>query len=99
MRKLLLAVAAGALFALPLPASAAPVSTDLSSQAIEVGPGGVRVGHDRFESRRRDRVIVRERVARPGRGECAELRRACLNKERLGEQGEGNCRRYRALCR
>src|SRR5215216_2366826 len=64
MRKLLLAVAAGALFALPLPASAAPVSTDLSSQAIEVGPGGVRVGHDRYDSRRRDRVRepVRERL-------------------------------------
>jgi len=98
MRKLLLAVAAGALFALPLPASAAPVSTDLSSQAIEVGPGGVRVGHDRVDSRRRDRVRepVRERLSR---SQCSELRRACLNKERLGEQGEGNCRRYRALCR
>ena len=93
MRQLAFAVAAVALLVLPLSASAAPLSTDLSSQ-IEVGPGGVRVGHDRYDSRRRD-----ERRARPSRGECAELRRACLNKERLGEQGEGNCRRYRAMCR
>ena len=98
MRAFAFAVAIGALFALPLPASAAPLTTDLSSQAIEVGPGGVRVGHDRYDSRRRDerRPVARERLSR---GECADLRRACLNKERLGEQGEGNCRRYRNLCR
>jgi hypothetical protein len=89
MRAFACAIAAGVFFALPLPASATPLSIDLSSQ-IEVGPGGVRVGHDRYDSRRRDRV---------GGGRCAELRRACLNKERLGEQGEGNCRRYRAMCR
>jgi hypothetical protein len=101
MRKFVLAVAAGALFALPLAASAAPLSTDLSSQSIEVGPGGVRVGHERFDSRRRDgdRVIVRERRERLSRSECSDLRRACLNKDKLGEQGEGNCRRYRTLCK
>lgn len=33
------------------------------------------------------------------RGECRELRRACLNKEELGERGMGNCRRYREICR
>jgi hypothetical protein len=65
MRRFLLAAAAGALFALPLSASAAPLSTDLSSQ-IRVGPDGVRVGHDRYDSRRRDRrrgetVIIRDR--------------------------------------
>jgi hypothetical protein len=65
MRTFVLAAAVGALFALPLPASAAPVSTDLSSQ-IRVGPDGVRIGHDRFDSRRRDRrrgdtVIIRDR--------------------------------------
>ena len=92
MRQLAFAAAAAALFVLPLSASAAPLSTDLSSQAIEVGPGGVRVGHDRYDSRRRDE----RRAVRPN---CGELRRACLNKERLGEQGEGNCRRYRQLCR
>lgn len=114
MHRFVLAVAAAALFALPLPASAGPLSTDLSSQSIEVGPGGVRFGHERLESRRRDRVIVHDRYEsrhrdrgerrvivreRLSRGECSELRRACLNKERLGEQGEGNCRRYRTLCR
>jgi hypothetical protein len=89
MRAFACAIAAGVFFALPLPASATPLSIDLSSQSIEVGPGGVRVGHDRYGSRREPR----------GGGRCAELRRACLNKERLGEQGEGNCRRYRAQCR
>jgi hypothetical protein len=91
MRAFACAIAAGVFFALPLPASATPLSIDLSSQ-IEVGPGGVRVGHDRSDSRRRDR-------GPRGGGRCDELRRACLNKERLGEQGEGNCRRYRAQCR
>ena len=86
MRRLALAVAACALFALPLPASGGPISTDLSSQSIEVGPGGVRVGEDRPR---------RQRMS----DQCLELRAACLNKERLGEQGEGNCRRYRANCR
>jgi hypothetical protein len=104
MRAFAFAVAAAAFFALPLPVSAAPLSTDLSSQSIEVGPGGVRVGHDRWDSRRRDRMVhdrweSRRRDRMGGGGQCAELRRACLNKERLGEQGEGNCRRYRALCR
>ena len=88
----MLAVTACGLFAWPLSASAAPLSTDFSSQSVEIGPGGVRVGDDR----RRERVIVRERMSG---GECRELRRACLNKERLGEQGEGNCRRYRANCK
>jgi hypothetical protein len=83
MRRLALGFAACALFALPLPASAGLISTDLSAQSIEVGPGGVRVE----ERRQRQRV------------NCRELRSACLNKERLGEQGEGNCRRYRSLCR
>jgi hypothetical protein len=91
MRAFACAIAAGVFFALPLPASATPLSIDLSSQ-IEVGPGGVRVGHDRYDSRRRDR-------GPRGGGRCDELRRACLNKDRLGEQGEGNCRRYRAQCR
>jgi hypothetical protein len=94
MRAFAFAVAAGVLVALPLPTTAAPLSTDLSSQSVQIGPGGVRV-HDRYDSRRRDRVVREPR----GGGQCAELRRACLNKERLGEQGEGNCRRYRALCR
>jgi hypothetical protein len=33
------------------------------------------------------------------RGECRELRQACLHREELGEEGMGNCRRYRELCR
>lgn len=65
MRKLAFVIAAGALLALPLPASAAGPMTDVSAQSIEVGPGGVRVGHSRWDSRRdhrrRDRVIIRER--------------------------------------
>jgi|RhiMethySRZTD1v2_1073278.scaffolds.fasta_scaffold370342_3 hypothetical protein len=85
MRRLALGFAACAFFALPLPASAGPISIELSAQTIEIGPGGVGVG----EPRRR-RVSARD---------CSQLRAACLNKERLGEQGEGNCRRYRSLCR
>lgn len=58
------------------------------SQGIEIGPGGVQ-----FEPgyRREGRSV--------SRGECWELRQACLHKEELGEQGRGNCRRYRELCR
>lgn len=56
MRRFALALAVGALFALPLPASAAPLSTELSSQ-IRIGPGGVQIGHGRFDSRRRDRDV------------------------------------------
>ena len=74
-------VVAGALFALPLPASAAPLSTDLSSQAIEVGPGGVRVGHDRWDSRRRDRR-VHDRWESRGRGGGPGCRTVTI-KERL----------------
>ena len=33
------------------------------------------------------------------RGDCEELRRACLHKEELGKEGEGNCRRYRETCK
>ena len=86
MRGFALGLAACVLLALPLLASAGPISSDLSSQSIEVGPGGVRVGEDRPR---------RQRMS----DGCRELRAACLNKERLGEQGEGNCRRYRAQCR
>ena len=74
MRKLAFAVAAAAaLFVIPVPAF---------SQAVEIGPGGVRIDDGR---------------SRRG-GQCEELRRACENKNRLGEQGEGNCRRYRETC-
>jgi hypothetical protein len=61
MRRFAFVIAAGTLFALPLPASAAgPMGpmTDVSSQV------NVRIGHDRWDSRRRDRrdrVIVRDR--------------------------------------
>src|SRR5687767_543780 len=77
--------AATALLVFPTLALASPAVTDVSSQGIEIGPGGVRVDDGRRRSERR--------------GLCAELRAACLNKERLGEQGEGNCRRYRRTCR
>jgi hypothetical protein len=57
MRNYLLAAATAALFALPLPASAAAVTapgvmSDVSAQTVVVRPGGVRV-HGRFESRER----------------------------------------------
>ena len=68
MRTFAFAVAAAALLTLPLPAAvASPLPTDLSSQSIQVGPGGVRVGHDRWDSRRRDRR-VHDRFESRGRG-------------------------------
>ena len=84
MHRLALGFAACVFCSLPLPASAGPLSIELSAQSIQIGPGGVGV----VEPRRR--VSARD---------CRQLRAACLNKERLGEQGEGNCRRYRSLCR
>jgi hypothetical protein len=60
-----------------------PVSA--SSQGIEIGPGGVHI----------DPGPDREGL----RGDCEELRRACLHKDELGEEGEGNCRRFRETCK
>jgi hypothetical protein len=76
MRGYAIVIAVGALFAFPASALC---------QAIEVGPGGIRIEQDQGRS-----------ASEP---DCAELRRACLNKEELGEEGEHNCRRYRELCR
>lgn len=81
MRMIAMAVAAAALFVAPLAASADTLPiTDISSQAaITVDPGGVgvRVGHDRFDSRRRDRRVHdrfesrnRDRVTVRGRRDC-----------------------------
>ena len=60
-----LAGATAVLLAVPLP-------TNLSAQpSVEVGPGGVRVGHDRRDSRRRDERERRgERGERERRGGC-----------------------------
>jgi hypothetical protein len=74
MRTYVFGILGVALFALP---------TSAFSQAVELGPGGVRVYpyHRHYD-----------------RGECRELRQACLHKEEVGEQGQGNCRRYREVC-
>jgi hypothetical protein len=55
------------------------------SQGIEIGPGGVHIDPGRDREGRR--------------GDCEELRRACLHKDELGEEGEGNCRRFRETCK
>jgi hypothetical protein len=55
------------------------------SQEVEFGPGGVRIHHHHGYA--------------ADRGECRELRAACMHKGELGEQGRGNCRRYREICR
>jgi hypothetical protein len=67
MRHFAIAAATVALLAISGPVSAETFNaTDLSAQSVTVDPGvgvGLRVGHDRFQSRRRDRerVIVRDR--------------------------------------
>ena len=63
---------------------ALPVSA--FSQGVEFGPGGVRIErhHHGYAA---------------DRGECRELRAACLHKGELGERGRGNCQRYREVCR
>lgn len=91
MRTILFAVAAAALFALPATASAGQAgttTTDISSQSIQVGPGGVRVGHDRWDSRRRgrDRVIIR------GRGRDRDCRTVTV-RERLPGGGTRTIKR------
>ena len=58
------------------------------SQAIDVGPGGIRV----------EPGYPHHRLYNRSEGRCWELRQACLHKEDLGEQGMGNCRRYRETC-
>lgn len=72
MRTFAIAAAVAALFALPTaPASAAPVATDVSSQSIQIGPGGVRV-HDRWDSRRRSDRRMDRRSDRRCRTEVTE---------------------------
>ncbi len=60
--------------------------TSAFSQGVVVGPGGVRIEPGYHQGRS------------AYRGECRELRLACVHKEELGEQGRGNCRRYREVC-
>jgi hypothetical protein len=64
------------------------LSSSAFSQDVEFGPGGVRI-----EPYRHHHGYAADR------GECRELRAACMHKEELGEQGRGNCRRYREVCR
>lgn len=79
MRAHVLAAMTAALFVLP---------NSAFSQAIDIGPGGVRVAPGYHHHRLYNR----------SEGRCWELRQACLHKEELGEQGMGNCRKYRAVC-
>jgi hypothetical protein len=76
MRTYALAIVAAALFAFPASGF---------SQAIEVGPGGVRIGDDHG----------REASSQQ---ECEQLRNTCLQKDELGDQGD-NCRKYRESCK
>jgi hypothetical protein len=86
MLKIAIAAAAAALYVLPVSATPLAAPTDLSAQPrIEVGPGGVRVGHDRWESRRRDRRIH-------DRFESRGDRRGGDRFESRGDRRGGGCR-------
>jgi hypothetical protein len=86
MRAYVLATVSAALFALP---------TSSFSQAVEFGPGGVRVYPHQYPY---EYPYHRHHDYGADRGECRDLRLACLHKEELGEQGLGHCRRYREVC-
>jgi hypothetical protein len=75
-------VAVVAVVAFSVPALAEAPLSDLSSQSIQVGPGGVRVGHDRYDSRRRDRR-VHDRFEPRGRGGQGAGCKTVTVKERL----------------
>ena len=81
MRKFAFLIAAGTLFALPLPASAAGAMTDVSSQvSIEAGPRGVRVGpeHRRWRSEQRgERCETRTVIRDTPRGRIRKTERIC----------------------
>jgi hypothetical protein len=64
--------------------------TSAFSQGVVFGPGGVRIEPGYHHGYYQGRSAYR--------GECRELRLACIHKEELGEQGLGNCRRYREVC-
>ena len=92
MRAFAFAVVAGILVAFPLPTTAAPLSTDLSSQSVQIGPGGVRV-HDRYDSRRRDRRG--DRIESRGRGD-----RRCVSETTTRTTPSGRVvREKRTVCR
>lgn len=58
MLRFALAAVAAAFFVLPVSAGPIVAPTDVSAQPrIEIGPGGVRIGHERWQSRRRDRLV------------------------------------------
>jgi hypothetical protein len=82
IRLLTLAAAVAAAGTFSLPAIAEAPLTDLSSQSIQVGPGGVSVGHDRYDSRRRDRR-VHDRFESRGRGGQGGGCKTVTVKERL----------------
>jgi hypothetical protein len=87
MRNYLLAIATAVFFAAP---------TYALSQEFDLGPGGVMVGpgyHHRYHE-----DYERQEGRYGHRGQCRELRAACMHKEELGEVGQGNCRRYREVC-
>jgi len=86
MRTYVLVMVSTALFALP---------TSAFAQAVEFEPAGVRVYPHQYPDEYR---YNRRHEYRGDRGECRELRLACVHKEELGEQGLGNCRRYREVC-
>ena len=75
-------------FALAIGVALFALPTSAFSQGIVIGPGGVQIepGYDHHYGRS------------ASRGQCRELRLACLHKEELGEQGQGNCERYRRMC-
>jgi hypothetical protein len=84
MRTYILAIATGALFAIP---------TATFAENIYVGSGGVKKGHHLYYNRYEGLYDLYESER------CNKSRPACSHKDELNKQGiNNNCRRFRELC-
>ena len=97
MRSFAILVMSVSLVMLPTFAAAEPITTDLSAQQIQIGPGGVRIDDGRRgradcgELRRA--CENKDRLGERGEGNCRRYREACQRPARGPD-----CRELRAAC-